>query len=63
MWRGVTRALAGYPSPVTGDEAKYQVEITGRKLGESLAAANKIYSPKFFDGDIKRAVFKYELKK
>ena len=53
LWRNVSRALAGYPSPVTGDEAKYQVEVEGRTFRESFDKEGKIWRPQFFVGDEK----------
>ena len=53
LWRNVSRALAGYPSPVTGDEAKYQVEMQGRAFRESFDKEGKIWRPQFFVGDEK----------
>ena len=60
LWRGVTRGLAGYPSPMTGDEAKYVVEAIGRKVTKKLQG--KEFAPSFFEGDVKKWMkFKYEL--
>ena len=62
LWRHVTRALAGYPSPISGDDAKYQIENAARKRSQEMAVEKTTWTPEFFLGDVfTRLTFKYEM--
>lgn len=54
LWRGVTRALAGYSYPISGDRAKFVVETAGRQRTEVKAKYFKVL-PEY------RAEFKFPL--
>lgn len=58
----MTRALAGYPSGLSGDEAKYQIEVAARKRSQEMAAQKTTWKPEFFQGDLNsRMKFKFEM--
>ena len=58
----MTRALAGYPSDISGDDAKFEVEQAARKRAELRASQNSTWTPKFFETSGQNwMAFKYQL--